>query len=189
MKAAQLDRYAKAGRLVVREVPVPEPAANEVLVKVRAAAVNPLELLLVAGSVRLIQDYRLPQTLGNECSGVVERVGSKVGKFRPGDAVYTRLPLERIGAFAEYVAVEEAALAKMPAGYAFDVAAAVPLTGLTAWQGLVEVLEAHPGQTLLIPGGSGSFGQMAVPIARALGLRVLVTGNDRARERFLAMGV
>lgn len=189
MKAAQLDRYAKAGRLVVREVPVPEPAANEVLVKVRAAAVNPLELLLVAGSVRLIQDYRLPQTLGNECSGVVERVGSKVGKFRPGDAVYTRLPLERIGAFAEYVAVEEAALAKMPAGYAFDVAAAVPLTGLTAWQGLVEVLEVHPGQTLLIPGGSGSFGQMAVPIARALGLRVLVTGNDRARERFLAMGV
>lgn len=159
MKAAQLDRYAKAGRLVVREVPVPEPAANEVLVKVRAAAVNPLELLLVAGSVRLIQDYRLPQTLGNECSGVVERVGSKVGKFRPGDAVYTRLPLERIGAFAEYVVVEEAALAKMPAGYAFDVAAAVPLTGLTAWQGLVEVLEAHPGQTLLIPGGSGSFGQ------------------------------
>lgn len=97
MKAAQLDRYAKAGRLVVREVPVPEPAANEVLVKVRAAAVNPLELLLVVGSVRLIQDYRLPQTLGNECSGVVERVGSKVGKFRPGDAVYTRLPLERIG--------------------------------------------------------------------------------------------
>lgn len=189
MKAAQLDRYAKAGRLVVREVPVPEPAANEVLVKVRAAAVNPLELLLVAGSVRLIQDYRLPQTLGNECSGVVERVGSKVGKFRPGDAVYTRLPLERIGAFAEYVVVEEAALAKMPAGYAFDVAAAVPLTGLTAWQGLVEVLEAHPGQTLLIPGGSGSFGQMDVPIARALGLRVLVTGNDRARERFLAMGV
>ena len=79
MTAAHLDRYAKAGRLVVREVPVPEPAANEVLVKVRAAAVNPLELLLVAGSVRLIQDYRLPQTLGNECSGVVERVGSKVG--------------------------------------------------------------------------------------------------------------
>lgn len=135
MKAAQLDRYAKAGRLVVREVPVPEPAANEVLVKVRAAAVNPLELLLVAGSVRLIQDYRLPQTLGNECSGVVERVGSKVGKFRPGDAVYTRLPLERIGAFAEYVVVEEAALAKMPAGYAFDVAAAVPLTGLKPGRG------------------------------------------------------
>lgn len=189
MKAAQLDRYGRAGRLVIREVPVPEPAANEILIKVRAAAVNPLELLLVAGSVRLIQDYRLPQTLGNECSGIVERVGSQVRAFRPGDAVYTRLPLDRIGAFAEYVAVAESAVARMPAGYAFDVAAAIPLTGLTAWQGLVEVLEARPGQTLLIPGGSGSFGQMAVPIARALGLRVMVSGNERSREEFLAMGV
>lgn len=189
MKAAQLDHYAKEGLLTVREIAVPKPAEDEVLVKVCAAAVNPLERLLIGGDVRLIQNYRLPQTLGNECSGVVERVGSRVRKFRPGDAVYTRLPLERIGAFAEYVAVAETAIAKMPAGYAFDVAAAIPLTGLTAWQGLVEVLEARPGQTLLIPGGSGSFGQMAVPIARALGLRVLVTGNERAREQFLAMGV
>ena len=189
MKAAQLNRYGRASRLVVREIPVPEPAADEVLIKVRTAAVNPLELLIASGSIRLIQSYRLPQTLGNECSGVVERVGSQVRTFRPGDAVYTRLPLERIGAFAEYVAVAETAVARMPAGYAFDVAAAIPLTGLTAWQGLVEVLEARPAQTLLIPGGSGSFGQMAVPIARDLGLRVLVTGNERSREEFLAMGV
>lgn len=189
MKAAQLDCYAKAGRLVVREMPVPEPKADEILIRVRTAAVNPLELLIATGSIRLIQSYRLPQTLGNECSGVVERVGSQVRDFRPGDAVYTRLPLGRIGAFAEYVVVAETAVAKMPAGYAFDVAAAIPLTGLTAWQGLVEVLEAQPGQTLLITGGSGSFGQMAVPIARSLGLRVIVTGNDRAREQFLAMGV
>lgn len=188
MKAAQLDRYSREGRLTVREVAVPEPAADEVLIKVRAAAVNPLELLIVRGSIRLIQDYRLPQTLGNECSGVVERVGSRVGKFRPGDAVYTRLPLERIGAFAEYVAVREQVVAKMPAGYAFDVAAAIPLTGLTAWQGLVEELQVQSGQRLLIPGGSGSFGQMAVPIARSLGLRVVVTGNERSREAFLAMG-
>lgn len=189
MKAAQLDRYARGGRLVVREVPDPEPAANEVLIEVRAAAVNPLELLIASGNIRLIQDYRLPQTLGNECSGVVVKVGSQVRDFRPGDAVYTRLPLGRIGAFAEYVAVDEAAVAKIPEGYAFDVAAAIPLTALTAWQGLIDVLEAQAGQTLLITGGSGSFGQMAVPIARELGLRVMVTGNARAREEFLAMGV
>ena len=125
MKAAQLDHYAKEGLLTVREIAVPKPAEDEVLVKVCAAAVNPLERLLIGGDVRLIQNYRLPQTLGNECSGVVERVGSRVRKFRPGDAVYTRLPLERIGAFAEYVAVAETAIAKMPAGYAFDVAAAL----------------------------------------------------------------
>ena len=97
MKAAQLDRYARGGRLVVREVPDPEPAANEVMIEVRAAAVNPLELLIASGNIRLIQDYRLPQTLGNECSGVVVNVGSQVRDFRPGDAVYTRLPLGRIG--------------------------------------------------------------------------------------------
>lgn len=159
-----MDRYAKDGRLVVREVPDPEPAANEVLIEVRAAAVNPLELLIASGNIRLIQDYRLPQTLGNECSGVVVKVGSQVRDFRPGDAVYTRLPLGRIGAFAEYVAVDEAAVAKIPEGYAFDVAAAIPLTALTAWQGLVDVLGAQAGQTLLITGGSGSFGQMAVPM-------------------------
>lgn len=77
----------------------------------------------------------------------------------------------------------------MPTGYDFMTAAAIPLTGLTSYQAIVEELEAKPAETLLITGASGSFGQMAVPIAKALGLRVLVTGNDRARERFLAMGV
>ena len=77
----------------------------------------------------------------------------------------------------------------MPEGYDFNTAAAIPLTGLTAYQAIVEELEAKPGQTILIPGGSGSFGQMAVPIAKALGLRVIVTGNARAKEQFLAMGV
>lgn len=105
-----------------------------------------------------------------------------------GDRVYTRLPLNKIGAFAEYVAVDAHAVAKVPSGYSFTTAAAIPLTGLTAYQGIVEQLEAKPGQTLLILGGSGSFGEMAVPIAKHLGLRVIVTGNSRARERFLAMG-
>ena len=77
----------------------------------------------------------------------------------------------------------------MPEGYDFATAAAMPLTGLTAYQAITEELEAKPGQTLLIPGGSGSFGQMAVPIAKALGLRVIVTGNARAKEQFLSMGV
>ena len=119
---------------------------------------------------------------------MVEQVGSRVIGFKKGDKVYTRLPLAKIGAFAEYVAVDQNALAPMPQGYDFTTAAAIPLTGLTAWQGITEELEAKPGSTLLIPGGSGSFGQMAVPIAKALGLRVIVTGNSRARESILAAG-
>lgn len=189
MKVVQIDKYSKEIHTQLRDVPVPTVGQDEVLVKVKAAAVNPLELLILTGSVRLIQDYPMPLTLGNELSGVVEIVGGNVKGFQRGDRVYARLPLGRIGAFAEYVAVDSSALARMPEGCGFDTAAAIPLTGLTAYQGLTEVLEAKPGSTLLIPGGSGSFGEMAVPIAIALGLRVIVTGNDRARERFLAAGV
>lgn len=189
MKAVQIKNYSKNIDTTLTDIPKPQISDSEVLIQIKAAAVNPLELLILTGSVKLLQDYPMPLTLGNECSGIVEQVGSKVSGFQKGDRVYTRLPLNKIGAFAEYVAVDQNAIAKMPEGYDFNTAAAIPLTGLTAYQAIVEELEAKPGQTLLIPGGSGSFGQMAVPIAKALGLRVIVTGNARAKEQFLAMGV
>ncbi len=189
MKAVQIQHYAKNIKTILREIPVPEVSDSEVLIRVKAAAVNPVDLLILTGSVRLIQDYPKPLTLGNECSGIVEQVGSKVQNFQKGDRVYARLPLGKIGAFAECVAVDEKEIAKMPAGYDFATAAAIPLTGLTAWQALTEELKAKPGQTILIPGGSGSFGQMAVPLAKALGVHVLVTGNARAKDQFVAMGV
>lgn len=189
MKAVQIKNYSKNIDTVLNDIPKPEISDSEVLIQVKAAAVNPVELLILTGSVKLIQDYSMPLTLGNECSGIVEQVGSKVEGFQTGDLVYTRLPLDKIGAFAEYVAVDQKEIAKMPDGYDFTTAAAIPLTGLTAYQAITEELEAKPGQTILIPGGSGSFGQMAVPIAKALGLHVIVTGNERAREQFLSMGV
>lgn len=189
MKAVQIKRYSKNIKTTLNDIPKPQISDSEVLIQVKAAAVNPVELLILTGSVKLIQDYPMPLTLGNECSGIVEQVGDKVKGFQKGDRVYTRLPIRKIGAFAEYAAVEQDAIAKMPEGYDFNTAAAIPLTGLTAYQAMVEELEAKPGETILIPGGSGSFGQMAVPIAKALGLRVIVTGNARAKERFLAMGV
>lgn len=188
MKAVQIDRYTKEIHAVLRDIPVPEIGPREVLLQVKAAAVNPLELLILTGSIRLIQDYPMPLTLGNECAGVVAAVGPQVTDFHVGDRVYARLPLSKIGAFAKYAAVDQAALAAMPEGYDFSTAAAIPLTGLTAWQAITEELEAKPGETLLIPGGSGSFGQMAVPIAKALGLRVIVTGNARAKASILAAG-
>ena len=189
MKAVQIKNYSKNIHTTLTDIPKPQISDSEVLIQIKAAAVNPLELLILTGSVKLLQDYPMPLTLGNECSGIVEQIGSKVSGFQKGDRVYTRLPLNKIGAFAEYVAVDQNAIAKMPEGYDFNTAAAIPLTGLTAYQAIVEELEAKLGQTLLIPGGSGSFGQMAVPIAKALGLRVIVTGNARAKEQFLAMGV
>lgn len=189
MKAVQIKKYSKDIDTILNDIPKPQISDSEVLIQVKAAAVNPVELLILTGSVKLIQDYTMPLTLGNECSGIVEQVGSKVKGLAKGDRVFTRLPIQKIGAFAEYVAVEQDAVAKMPDGYDFNTAAAIPLTGLTAYQAIVEELEAKPGETLLIPGGSGSFGQMAVPIAKALGLRVIVTGNARAREQFVSVGV
>lgn len=188
MKVAQIDRYSKEIRVSVNDVPVPEPGENEVLVKVKAAAVNPLDILQLTGSVRLIQDYKMPLALGNECSGIVEKVGVKVKDFGVGDMVYTRLPINKTGAFAEYVAVNRDALAKMPAGYDFVTAAAIPLAGLTAYQGLVEELEVQSGKTLLITGASGSFGQIAVPVAKSMGLHVTATGNARSGEKIMRMG-
>lgn len=188
MKAIQIDKYDKNISTVLRDIPVPEINQDEVLIQVKAAAVNPLEFLILTGSVKLIQDYTMPLTLGNECSGIIAKVGKNVSNFHVGDRVYTRLPLKKIGAFAEYAAVDQTAVAAMPAGYDFTTAAAIPLTGLTAWQGITEELQAKEGETVFIPGGSGSFGQMAVPIAKALGLRVIVSGNERARESILDAG-
>lgn len=188
MKAVQIRNYSKNINAALNDIAKPSITDSEVLIQVKAAAVNPVELLIMTGSVKLIQGYSMPLTLGNECSGIVDQVGSKVTGFQKGDRVYTHLPLSKIGAFAEYVAVDQKAIAKMPEGYDFNTAAAIPLTGLTAYQAMVEELEVKPGETLLIPGGSGSFGQMAVPMAKALGLRVIVTGNTRAREQFLSMG-
>lgn len=188
MKAAQIKKYTKGIKVSVNEVFIPEPNENEVIIKVMAAAVNPLDILQLTGSVRLIQDYRMPLTLGNECSGIVEKTGNNVKDFSAGDRVYTRLPINRIGAFAEYAAVDREAMAKMPSGYDFVTAAAIPLAGLTAYQGLIEELEVQAGKTLLITGASGSFGQVAVPIAKSMGLRVIVTGNTRSKDKLLKMG-
>lgn len=189
MKAVQITKYDKNINTEINEVPIPQIEEDMVLIKVKAAAVNPLELLILNGKVKLIQDYKMPLTLGNECSGIIEKVGGNITKFKVGDKVYTRLPINSIGAFAEYVAVNEEAVAHMPADMDFETAAAIPLTGLTAYQAITEEFNAKVGETIFIAGGSGSFGQMAVPIAKEMGLNVIVSGNSRAKDAFIKMGV
>lgn len=188
MQAIQIDRYSSEISPIQRTLPTPTINANEVLIKVVTAAVNPVDLLNMDGSVKLIQPLSLPATLGNECSGIISKVGKAVTGFKPGDRVFTRLPNEKIGAFAQEVAVSQEAVAKIPDFYDFDTAAAIPLTGVTAYQALIEELAVSPGKTLLIPGGSGGFGQMAVPLAKELGLKVLVTGNAKAKQHILELG-
>ncbi|AJH00194.1 oxidoreductase [Clostridium beijerinckii] len=188
MKAAQITKYSKKITAKVNDIPIPEISDHEVLVKVKVAAVNPLEILIITGSVKLIQNYEFPLTLGNELTGVIEKIGKKVRGFKVGDKIYSRLPLTKIGAFAEYVAIDADAIGILPSNLDFVTGAAAPLTGLTAYQGLHEELEAKAGETVFIPGGSGSFGQMAIPIAKAMGLKVIVSGNPQARERTIEIG-
>ena len=183
MKAAQIERYSKEIKVKINDIPIPSIKEDEVLVRVKAAAVNPVDILNLKGSVRLIQDYKMPLTLGIECSGEVEKIGSKVKRFNLGDKVYSRIPIKTLGAFAEFVSIKESALAHMAHGLYYDTAAAIPLTGLTAYEAITEEMKAKPGESLFIPGGSGSFGQMAVPI-----LSVVVSGNKWAKEAITALG-
>ncbi|QYR22254.1 NADP-dependent oxidoreductase [Paenibacillus sp. sptzw28] len=188
MRAAQMHKYSKKIRLELNEVEIPIINSDEVLINVKAAGVNPLDILIINGSVRMISDYEFPLTLGNELSGVIEAVGKEVVNFRVGDHVYTRLPMNQIGAFAEYAAVKEEAIAIMPENLSFTEAAAVPLTALTAYQALHDMLHAQPNKKLFIPGGTGGFGAMAIPIAKSMGLYVITSGSERGRSRTLSIG-
>lgn len=188
MKAAILDRYDKNGAtLAVRDIPIPEPGAHEVLVRVHTAAVNPLDNMVIRGDVRLIVPYRTPLVMGNEFSGTVVRAGAATGRFKPGDRVYGRMPLAKIGTFAEYATVDESALAHVPGYLSMEEAACVPLTALTALQAL-ELMEARPGQKLFISGGTGSLGAMAIPIAARMGLTVATNGSAQNEHRVRSLG-
>lgn len=188
MKAPQITKYSKEIQLKINEVPIPKIKDTEVLVKVKAAGVNPVDILIANGSIKLIQNYKFPLTLGNELSGVIEEVGSKVKGYKIGDKVMTRLPIGNIGAFAEYVAVAGEAIALMPSHLSYVEAAAVPLTGLTAYQTLNDVLKARTGESVFLPGGTGGLGAMLIPIAKNMGLEVITSGSETGRERLLGMG-
>ncbi|MGT2799190.1 NADP-dependent oxidoreductase [Streptococcus marmotae] len=188
MKAAQHTTYDKKNiTLTVTDIAKPSITSNQVLIKVTAAGVNPLDNMISRGEVKMIVPYELPQTAGNEVVGLVEEVGAHVTKFAVGDRVFGRLPLDNIGAFAEYIAVDAQALAKVP-DYLTDVeAAAVPLTALTIMQAL-DLMKAQAGKTIFISGGTGGVGGMAIPIAKAKGLTVITNGDGANGERVLALG-
>lgn len=188
MKAVVIDRYDKNDISVsLREIPDPICGENDVLVRVKAAGVNPLDNMITRGEVKLVVPYAFPLVMGNELAGEVEAVGAKVTAFAPGDRVYGRLPLGKIGAFAEKCAVDAGALAKIPDYLSYEEAAAVPLTALTASQAF-ELLNAKAGDTVFLSGGTGSLGAMAIPILHAKGLRVITSGSAKNRERVLALG-
>jgi alcohol dehydrogenase len=159
-----------------------------VLVRVHAAGLNPVDYKMREGKMRLINHLRLPLVAGSEFAGVVEQIGPGVTRFAPGDRVFARTHKSRMGAFADYAAVEESLLAKFPDELDFRQAAGMPLAGLTALQALRDQLGAGPGGRLYISGGAGGVGTLAIQIAKALGAEVATTASGRGEELVRKLG-
>lgn len=179
MKAALIHRYGSNDRVRLEDVPVPAIGPKDLLVRVHAASVNPVDFKIRSGKLKLLWKPRMPLVLGCDLAGVVTEVGAQVTRFKKGDAIYARLDTERLGAFAEFAAVRESAAALKPANASFEEAASLPLVALTAWQALVDIGELRAGQRVLIHAGSGGVGSVAIQLAHHLGATVYTTVGQR----------
>lgn len=175
MKAQVIRRYGKNVALQTAELPTPAMRGDDVLVQVHAAGVNPLDAKIKSGEFKLILPYRLPLILGNDVAGIVVGVGSRVKRFKLGDEVFARPDKDRIGAFAEFIAMNENDVAMKPKSLSMQDAASLPLVGLTAWQALVEKANLKQGQKVFVQAGSGGVGAIAIQLAKHLGATVATT--------------
>jgi alcohol dehydrogenase len=188
MKAALIDRYGSNHVVRVADIDVPTPGPTDLLVRVHAASVNPVDIKTRDGKLKTLLKYRFPLVLGNDLSGVVSEVGSRVKRFKKGDAVYARVDKHRIGTFAEFAALPERAAALKPNNLTFEEAASLPLVVLTAWQALVKIGRLGPNQRVLIHAGSGGVGSVAIQLARYLGATVFTTVGKRNVELVKRLG-
>ncbi|ETY73329.1 NADPH:quinone reductase [Lactiplantibacillus fabifermentans T30PCM01] len=178
MQAAQITHYHQPQPQIMT-IPRPTMGPDDVLVKIQAASVNPIDIKTKNGGLRMLLKYDMPLTLGNDFAGEVVAVGAAVQQFQVGDAVYGRPQKNRIGTFAEYIAVAASDLALRPTNLTVAQAAAIPLVGLTSYQALHDVLALQPGQKVLIQAGAGGVGTIAIQIAKQLGAFVATTTSAR----------
>jgi NADPH2:quinone reductase len=189
MKAVRLHAYGGPEELVYEDAPRPEPADDELLVRVHAVGVNVLDWLLAEGTFEYFPDVSLPWIPGWDISGVVEAVGPHVNRFQPGDNVYglVRLP-ESGNAYAEYAAVPVRQVVAKPDTLDHMQAAAVPMPGLTAWRALFDEAGLERGQRVLIHAAAGGVGHLAVQLAKAHGAHVVATASGSNRDYVLSLG-
>ncbi len=178
MKAVRIHAFGGPEVLQLEEVARPVPAADELLIKVYASGVNPVDWAIREGGNDALRAYlTLPLTLGWDAAGIVEEVGSEVTGFQKGDAVYGEPNFPGDGSYAEYCAAKASQFAHKPKSLSFVQAAGVPLAGLTAWTGLFEHGQLQAGQRILIQGASGGVGSLAVQFAKAKGAYVIGTAS------------
>ncbi len=187
MQAMLVDRQDGAFQLA--NLPLPTPGAGEVLVRIHASAINPLDTKIRAGAAAHAR-HPLPAVLGIDMAGVVVAVGANVGAFRPGDEVYgmTGGVGGVQGSLAEYAAVDADLLALKPPRLTMREAASLPLVAITAWEGLVDRAHVAPGMRVLVQGGAGGVGSVAVQIARALGAQVFASDRSGRRAEIEGLG-
>ena len=188
MKALTFQRYGKSPGIGFGDVPRPTPKADELLVQVHAASVNPIDNMIPTGIFKAVVKFQLPATLGSDLAGVVVEVGSRVTKFKVGDAVFASIFDQGTGSIAEFAVVPERAAALKPDNLDFAQAASIPMVGLTSWQALKERLKLQSGQKVFIPAGSGGIGTFAIQLAKLMGARVGTTTSTGNIELVRSLG-
>jgi NADPH:quinone reductase-like Zn-dependent oxidoreductase len=188
MKAVRIHRYGGPEVLSYEEVPKPEPGPGELLVRVHASGVNPIDWKIREGHYKLAIRFRLPIVLGWDVSGVVEALGAGVTRFKRGDEVFARPDIKRGGTYAEYVAIRASDAALKPKYIDHEHAAAVPLAGLTAWQGLFDKAHLRQGQRVLVHAAAGGVGHFAVQLAKWKGAFVAGTASGRNEALVRSLG-
>lgn len=188
MKAVRVHSAGGVEVLAYEDAPRPTPAQNELLVRVIAAGVNPVDAKIRQGGFGRRAPDAPPLILGWDIAGIVEEAGAKTSKFKKGDAVFAFLPLMKGGGYAEFVAVDESIVVAKPVSLSFEEAAGVPLAALTAWQAMLDAGGLKEGQTVLIHGGSGGVGAFAVQIAKARGAKVIATASTANQEFLRELG-
>ncbi|WP_127549323.1 NADP-dependent oxidoreductase [Paenibacillus amylolyticus] len=188
MKAVVINQYGSKEELVEQEVNKPRAEANQVVVKLEATSINPIDWKLREGYLKEMYDWEFPIILGWDVAGVITEIGSNVTKWRVGDRVFSRPDTTRFGSYAEYTAVDEHLLAKLPDSISYEEAAAVPLAGLTAWQVLFTHGDLKEGETVLIHAGAGGVGMYAIQLAKNAGAHVITTASEKNHELLYSLG-
>ncbi|NYE59911.1 NADPH:quinone reductase-like Zn-dependent oxidoreductase [Duganella sp. 1224] len=188
MKALVLKRYGGAKNVEFADLPRPTVKPDEILVQVHAAGLNPIDNMIPTGSFKPIIKLQLPSTMGSDLAGVVVETGSRVTRFKIGDAVFASTFDLGVGALAEYAAVPEHVAALKPDKLDFVQAASIPMVGLTSWQALIERAQLQPGQKVFIPAGAGGIGSFAIQLAKLLGAKVATTTSTANVELVRQLG-
>ena len=188
MKAIVLHEYGGPEVLKYEDVPRPKPKEDQILARVIAAGVNPVDGMIRSGMFAKDEKTAFPRILGADIAGVVEKTGSKITKFKAGDAVYAYISLDNEGGYAEYALATENEASPKPKSLDYVEAAAVPVVALTAWQALIDTAKLSAGETVLIHGGSGGVGTFAIQIAKGRGAKVIATASTANQDLLKQLG-